>query len=143
MDCQQDAPELSLALLLSFISKNSMVSHWYRMWDRDEDSPNPEVRRLMSEDELTKTNQLNQLSLQRFAGIDDALYMWLLKRCGLLKEAKESLSNRNKFSISKPSWEAFFTTYEIDAEVEPASPLGTNKRWYIRLGQKEQTGIQR
>lgn len=85
----------------------------------------------MNEDDLTKLDQLNQLSLQRFIGIDDDIWIWLLQRCELVKE-----SGDGKITIKKQNWVSFFTTYDIDAEIEQASPLGTNKRWCIRLGQK-------
>mmetsp|Transcript_17260 Transcript_17260/g.34492 ORF Transcript_17260/g.34492 Transcript_17260/m.34492 type:complete len:497 (+) Transcript_17260:54-1544(+) len=125
-----DRPELLLAGLLTFICNKSFLSHWYRIWDLPGDSPKPEERRLSNEDDLNKIDQLNKLSLQRFAGIDDDLYMWLLKSCKLVKESN------GKIVINRQNWESFVTTYSIDAEIEPASPLKTNRRWYIRLGQK-------
>ena len=103
-----------------------------RIWDRPDDNPKPEVRRLMHEDELNKIIQLNNLSLQRFIGIDDELWIWPLKRCDLVDE-----SGDGKVSItSEEKWITFFTTYEIDAEVASSSPLKTGKRgrkganWY-------------
>ena len=50
--CPQDSPELLLAGLLQYLSQNSLLSHWYRIWDRPDDYPASEVRRLTNEDEL-------------------------------------------------------------------------------------------
>ena len=103
-----------------------------RIWDRPDDNPKPEVRRLMHEDELNKIIQLNNLSLQRFIGIDDELWIWPLKRCDLVDE-----SGDGKVSItSEEKWITFFTTYEIDAEVILSEPLIKGARRYIRLGRK-------
>jgi hypothetical protein len=86
----------------------------------------------MHEDELNKIIELNKSSLQRFIGIDDELWIWLLKRCDLVNE-----SGDGKVSMtSEEKWISFFTTWEIDAEVILSSPLKTGKRRYIRLGRK-------
>ena len=79
--CPQDSPEVLLAGLLTYICQNSLVSYWYRIWDRPEDNPAPEVRRLMDEDKLDKIIELNKMSLQKFVGIEHDHWIWLLKSC--------------------------------------------------------------
>jgi hypothetical protein len=104
-DCPQDSPDLLFAGVLSFICERSLLSHWYRIWDSDGDSPTPEVRRLMETEKLTKINQLNQLSLQRSLGVDHDLWIWLLKRSGLV-----NVSADGKVSMtSELKWNSFFT----------------------------------
>ena len=113
------------------MQENSFLSHWYRIWDRADDDPKPEVRRLTHEDKLEKMDKLNQMSLPRFLGFDHKNWIHLLQRCGLVnvseKDGTVSMSDAEK-------WRDFFTTYEIDAEIENAKCLQTNKRWYIRVG---------
>ena len=109
-----------------------MISHWYRIWDRDEDNPPPEVRQIMDADKLGNILQLNKLSLQKFAGIDDDLWIWVLEQCKLVKvNAADKV-----ICAGADKWKAFFEEHTIDAEVVSAAPLKSSTRWYIRLGRK-------
>jgi len=131
-DCPENSCETLLAGLLSFIHESSFLSHWYRLWNRADDNPTQEVRRLSKEEHTNKIDQLNQSSLPRYVGIDHDKWIYLLERCGLVSvsaDGKVSMTNVEK-------WNSFFITYDILAEVEPANCLRTNKRWYIRLGKK-------
>ncbi len=130
IDCPEVSYDMMLAGILLFIQKNSFLSHWYRIWDRAEDDPKPEVRRLTHEDKLEKMDKLNQMSLSRFVGIDHKNWIHLLERCGLV-----SVSEKNgNISIRSKKWDAFKTTYQINAEIEKANCLKTNDRYYIRIG---------
>ena len=128
--CPQDSPELLLAGLLQYLSQNSLLSHWYRIWDRPDDYPASEVRRLTNEDELHKIDQLNKMSLQNFVGIEHDHWIWLLKSCKLVKENTDG----DISFTTEDKWKEFLREYDIDAEVEAANCLRTNKRRYIRLG---------
>mmetsp|Transcript_24585 Transcript_24585/g.38594 ORF Transcript_24585/g.38594 Transcript_24585/m.38594 type:complete len:992 (+) Transcript_24585:233-3208(+) len=130
--CPQDSPELLLAGLLQYLSQNSLLSHWYRIWDRSDDYPASEVRRLTNEDELHKIDQLNKMSLQNFVGIEHDHWIWLLKSYKLVKENTDG----DISFTTEDKWKEFLREYDIDAEVEAANCLRTNKRRYIRLGLK-------
>ena len=77
-DCPREKPELLLAGMLLYICKYSMISHWYRIWDRDEDNPPPEVRQIMDADKLGNILQLNKLSLQFLTEHYYSKTRWLL-----------------------------------------------------------------
>ena len=83
-DFPENSCETLLAGLLSFIHEGSFLSHWYRLWDRADDNPTREVRRLSKEEYTNKIDQLNQSSLPRYVGIDHDKWIYLLERCGLV-----------------------------------------------------------
>lgn len=133
-------PLISTSGPIMVYMQNSLLFHWhwYRLWYCPEDSPKPEVCRLMNDNDLTKLDQLNQLSLHRFVCIDDDLWIWQLKRCKLVRESSDGKISKQQ------SWESFFTSYDFYAEIELASPLGekTNDGTFF-LDRKEIIGTQR
>ena len=130
-----DDPEKILEDVLIFISNKSPRSHWYRLLDCSDDYPTQELRRLMSEKDFNDKRQLNKLSLQKFAGIDDDLWQWLLLETHVFGERKNC-----GIQFKKNIWDAFIAKVEIDVEIAKVNALGTSKRWFIRIGNAKDGG---
>lgn len=134
---EYDTPEACLITMLTCISRNSINSHWYRLLDQPSDNPTSEARRLMEKEDLTNLDQFNELSLHRFVGVDNELYIWMLKKCELARE----YTDKSLGISQRAKWENFFDTQcKIEADLDRCKPAKTPaSRFYIRIGPKNHT----
>ena len=126
----KNTPAELLSGLLSFISATSQGSHWYRLWDCQDDYPPNEARGLLGDDTCTNIDRLNQLSLRSLDCVDRNLWIWLLKRCDIVKETKAGVIQLTNLENLKN----FLLVHNIEAEAEKAAPLKSKVRVYIQIG---------
>ena len=126
----KNTPAELLSGLLSFISATSQGSHWYRLWDCQDDYPPNEARGLLGDDTCTNIDRLNQLSLRSLVCVDRNLWIWLLKRCDIVKETKAGVIQLTNLENLKN----FLLVHNIEAEAEKAAPLKSKVRVYIQIG---------
>ena len=126
----KNTPAELLSGLLSFISRTSQGLYWYRLWDHQDDYPSKEARRLLGDATCTNIDRLNELSLRSHVCVDQDLWIWLLKRCDIVKETKAGaiqLTNLEKLKN-------FLLAHNIEAEAEKAAPLRSKVCVYIKIG---------
>ncbi len=96
--------------------------------------PSNEERQKMGEDELRKLKDgeiMNDSSLCRYLEMDNERYRDMLLKCNLFA------MKGNGIIVKPERWRQLFIHHKIEAEFEPAAPMGLKRSWYLRIGKKQ------